>query len=176
MKPMKRHQTQMIEFQRKPNGAQIPVAEDNYTNQKIAEMVLEGFGTAVTVVNNGEEAIQAVREASFDAVLMDIQMPEMDGYEATEAIRAMPASTNLPIIAMTASTMSDDEQKCLDIGMNGYTSKPIDQYHLLSILCKHVKIEHTIPFKEKKRTRLVCKSLREFRRVQGPITRRVCWN
>jgi CheY-like chemotaxis protein len=108
-------------------GCRILVAEDNYTNQQVARAILEGAGVQVKIVENGEEAVAAVKKEMFDGVLMDIQMPRMNGYKATRLIRTLPDCDTLPIIAMTAHAMKGDEEKCLEAGMDGYVSKPINQ-------------------------------------------------
>ena len=110
----------------------ILVAEDNPVNRKVASCLIERLGHSVTMVNNGREALHAVARDSFDAVLMDVQMPEMDGYEATSVIRGMELGTgrHIPIIAVTAHAMSGDEERCLDAGMDAYLSKPIDSEKL----------------------------------------------
>jgi two-component system, sensor histidine kinase and response regulator len=120
---------------RKPlKGIRILVAEDNPTNQQVAQAILEGAGIDVTIVNNGEAAVQAVQSTPFDAVLMDIQMPVMNGYKATRAIRELPGGASLPIVAMTAHAMKGDEEKCLEAGMDGYISKPVNQDRLFHTL------------------------------------------
>ena len=120
------------------------MAEDNPTNQQVAQAILEGAGITVTIVSNGEAAVQAVRSAPFDAVLMDIQMPRMNGYEATRLIRELPQGASLPIIAMTAHAMKGDEEKCLDAGMDGYISKPVNQDRLFHTLWRLLRTrEHT---------------------------------
>jgi CheY-like chemotaxis protein len=108
-------------------GCRILVAEDNYTNQQVARAILEGAGVQVKIVENGEEAVAAVKKEMFDGILMDIQMPRMNGYKATRLIRTLPDCDTLPIIAMTAHAMKGDEEKCLEAGMDGYVSKPINQ-------------------------------------------------
>ncbi len=108
-------------------GFSILVAEDNYTNQQVVHAILSGAGSYVTIVDNGEEAVEAVKKMYFDAVLMDIQMPIMNGYEATKMIRSLPGCDDLPIVAMTAHAMKGDEEKCLEAGMDGYVAKPINQ-------------------------------------------------
>jgi signal transduction histidine kinase/ActR/RegA family two-component response regulator len=105
------------------NPLDILVAEDNTVNQKIALRMLEKRGHRVTLALNGREAVALVRDRAFDIVLMDVQMPVMDGLEATRLIREFNAG--LPIVAMTAHAMDGDRERCLDAGMNGYTSKPI---------------------------------------------------
>jgi CheY-like chemotaxis protein len=106
----------------------ILLAEDNPVNRKVATRLIERLGHVPTVVHNGREALDAIVQGSYDALLMDVQMPEMDGYEATSAIRELERATggHLPIIAVTAHAMSGDDQKCLDAGMDAYLSKPID--------------------------------------------------
>ncbi len=119
-------------------GARILVVEDNAINQQIAREVLQQAGLVVVVVNNGEEAVQKVNEESFDVVLMDLQMPVMDGYEATRLIREDSRFDTLAIIAMTAHAMVEEKQKCLAIGMNGHISKPIDLNQLFTELRKWI--------------------------------------
>ncbi len=108
-------------------GCRILVAEDNFTNQEVAKAILGGAGVLVTIVVNGEEAVEAVKNGSYDAVLMDVQMPKMNGYQATRQIRKLPGCDTLPIVAMTAHAMKGDEEKCLEAGMDGYVAKPINQ-------------------------------------------------
>jgi len=105
----------------------VLLAEDNPVNQTLAIKILERLGHKVQVVNNGKEAIGRAQGEEFDFILMDVQMPEMDGLEATTAIRAAEAGTgkHLPIVAMTAHAMKGDREKCLSAGMDGYLSKPI---------------------------------------------------
>jgi CheY-like chemotaxis protein len=122
-------------------GAKILLVEDNEINQQVARELLEKGGFVVTIANDGKEAIEAVKKNDYDAVLMDVQMPVMDGYEATAEIRKWecgmrnrektPIRTpnsefRIPIIAMTAHAMSKDREKCMEAGMNDYVSKPIN--------------------------------------------------
>ncbi|MBN1588797.1 MAG: response regulator, partial [Pirellulales bacterium] len=102
-------------------------AEDNPINQKVALRMLQNAGHAVTVVNNGKEAVSAATEGHFDVLIMDVQMPEMDGLQATGLLRQREQATgeHLPIIAMTAHAMKGDRECCLAAGMDGYVSKPI---------------------------------------------------
>ncbi|HSO19363.1 MAG TPA: response regulator, partial [Desulfosarcina sp.] len=131
----RRRFTTRASIYRKPlKGTRILVAEDNPTNQQVAQAILEGAGIVVTIVNNGEEAVQAVREGAFDAILMDIQMPRMNGYEATGLIRELPGGAAIPIVAMTAHAMKGDEERCLEAGMDGYISKPVNQDRLFHTL------------------------------------------
>ncbi len=116
--------------------SRILLAEDNAVNQKIALKMLEKMGLRGDPVGNGIEALIALDNVPYDLVLMDCQMPDMDGYEATRAIRAHknPLVRGIPVIAMTANAMVGDRQKCLDAGMNDYVSKPISAYDLQEIL------------------------------------------
>ena len=111
-------------------GIRVLLAEDNEINQQIAVELLEGVGATVEVANDGLEAVHRLLEQpeppNVAVVLMDVQMPEMDGYQATKTIRSDPRFAALPIIAMTAHATIEERQKCLDAGMNGHVSKPID--------------------------------------------------
>ncbi|MCD4778734.1 MAG: response regulator, partial [Desulfobacterales bacterium] len=127
-------------------GIRILVAEDNPTNQEIALAILEGAGIVVEIANNGKKAVEALQRSRFDAVLMDIQMPEMDGYEATKIIRKDSRFKSLPIIAMTAHAMKGDEEKCLEAGMDGYVSKPISQDRLFHTIWKSMEHEKKVPY------------------------------
>jgi CheY-like chemotaxis protein len=120
-------------------GARLLLVEDNEINQQVAKEILEGAGLNVTIANNGQEAVNAVKENNYDAVLMDVQMPVMDGYTATRAIRKYERYKELPIIAMTAHAMAGDEDKSLEAGMNGHVAKPIDPDQLFSTLLKWIK-------------------------------------
>ena len=120
-------------------GAKVLLAEDNEINQQVATELLEKAGLIVTIANNGKEAIKAVEGSEFDLVLMDVQMPEMDGLEATECIRKDPRFSNLPIVAMTAQAMTGDREKCIAAGMDDYVTKPIDINELFSALVKWIK-------------------------------------
>lgn len=113
----------------------ILLAEDNLISQKVAQALLTRFGHQVTVVGDGKAAFEAVAEGSFDAVLMDIQMPEMDGLEATRAIRSLAGARGLlPIIAMTAGSAEHDEGRCLAAGMDGHVTKPVDTQKVFDLL------------------------------------------
>jgi two-component system, sensor histidine kinase and response regulator len=106
----------------------VLLAEDNVVNQKLAEKILERMGHTVTVAEDGRKAVYAATGFNFDLILMDVQMPEMDGLEATKQIRRIQAETGIrtPILAMTAYAMKGDKERCLEAGMDGYVSKPID--------------------------------------------------
>ncbi len=105
-------------------GLRILVAEDNAVNQRVLTMQLKRMGCTMTVVENGLLAIEALRNNTFDVILMDCQMPELDGYETTRRIRTQENNT-IPIIAMTANAMAGDREKCLAAGMDDYVSKPV---------------------------------------------------
>ncbi len=132
-------------------GAQILLVEDNEINQQVAKEILEGAELVVTIANDGQEGFNAVKDKNFDAILMDIQMPVLDGYQATRKIREWeaevrkedsdlsPQHSALPIIAMTAHAMAGDEQKSFKSGMNDHVTKPIDPDQLFSTLQKWIK-------------------------------------
>jgi PAS domain S-box-containing protein len=107
-------------------GSRILVAEDNSFNQLLIQRLLTRAGALVTVCANGREAIAHLEQERFDLVLMDVQMPEMDGYEATRRIRQTPALAGQRIIAMTANAMQEDRERCLEAGMDDFDTKPID--------------------------------------------------
>ncbi len=121
-------------------GARVLLAEDNEINQQVATEILAEVGVVVTVVNNGREALDALARASFDAVLMDVQMPVMDGYTATGLIRGNPEFATLPVIAMTAHAMAGDIEKSAAAGMNDHVAKPIDPDHLFETLVKWIAV------------------------------------
>ncbi len=133
-----------------PDQFRILLAEDNSINQMVAVEMLQGIGFMVDVAANGRQAVTKVFRQSYHAVLMDIQMPEMDGLEASRIIRSNPAFKHLPIIAMTAGAMKGDRGKCLAAGMNDYVIKPIDGRQLLDCLKKWIPAlqelqEHPMP-------------------------------
>ena len=107
-------------------GMRVLLAEDNKTNQLVAQQILLNAGVEVTTVEDGLAALKAVEESDYDLVLMDIQMPEMDGYQATREIRMTYPAETLPVIAMTANAMQGDREKALEAGMNDHLTKPID--------------------------------------------------
>jgi len=113
----------------------ILIAEDNLINQQVIIHILGKLGYETTVVENGLEAVEAINAGCYDLVLMDMQMPEMDGLEATEIIRRNPEKQPV-IIALTANTMQDDEEKCIRAGMNDYLAKPIKLEELVHKLEK----------------------------------------
>lgn len=116
----------------------ILVAEDNLINQKLAVKLLQKQGHTSLVANNGKEALDAWERQPFDAILMDMMMPEMDGVTATKQIRAREEGTGrrIPIIAMTANVMVGDRERCLEAGMDEYIPKPVDVSKLVDALDK----------------------------------------
>ncbi|MCP3875632.1 MAG: response regulator [Desulfobacteraceae bacterium] len=119
-------------------GAHILLVEDNAINQQVAFEIMARRGLSVTIAGNGEEAVNMVKERSFDLVLMDIQMPVMDGYTATKKIENLSKKKNLPIVAMTAHAMAGDYDKSLKAGMKDHITKPINSQELFSTLLKWI--------------------------------------
>jgi signal transduction histidine kinase/DNA-binding response OmpR family regulator/HPt (histidine-containing phosphotransfer) domain-containing protein/HAMP domain-containing protein len=160
-------------------GAHVLIVEDNEINQEVARELLEGIGMPVTIATNGEEAVHAVKDGAFEAVLMDIQMPVMDGFHATREIRQwekqilqptvltkqLPkkgVQVPIPIIAMTAHAMAGDKEKCLESGMNDYVPKPIDPEKLFSALARWIKPgQRSIP------KYLLVKTAMNFREIEN---------
>jgi len=124
----------------------ILLAEDNPVNQKVALRVLKHLGYQADVVNNGREAVEAITSKSYDLILMDIQMPEMNGLEATQYIRERENASQLnpiAIVAITANATHDDQYTCSDAGMNDYISKPIQIDKLKDILQRYEALKNT---------------------------------
>ncbi len=126
-------------------GAAALLAEDNAINQQVAMEGLKDFGFRVTVANNGKEALHFIRSFTFDVALMDIQMPEMDGLDVARIIRRDKTFDDLPIIAMTAYAMKEDEERCLAAGMNDHVAKPVNNEELYQKLLKWVKVRKSSP-------------------------------
>ena len=122
----------------KLEGVRILLAEDEPFNQQIAAEILSMVGAIVQVADNGEMALNLLAQETFDCVLMDMQMPVLNGLEATRQIRANPALNQQLIIAMTANNSPEDESKCREAGMNAFMSKPVDPEKLVSILAAHM--------------------------------------
>nr|WP_319493752.1 response regulator [uncultured Desulfobacter sp.] len=120
------------------HGARILLAEDNEINQQIALEILESAGLSVDVANDGQEAVDAVKAQKYDLVLMDIQMPIMNGMQATARIREFKTATQLPIIAMTAHAMAGDREKSLAVGMQDHVTKPIDPKALFNAIIRWI--------------------------------------
>lgn len=117
-------------------GRQVLVVEDNDLNREVAIDLLKAVGLGVDTVENGALALDALAKGSYDAVLMDVQMPVMDGYSATREYRRREPDSDLPIIAMTANAMSGDRERCLEAGMNDHVAKPIDPDDLYAVLSR----------------------------------------
>ncbi len=120
-------------------GAQLLLVEDNEINQLVAREQLERAGMVVTVTNNGEEALQALQTKTFDAVLMDLQMPVMDGFEATRRIRQDARFRDLPILALSAAVLAQDRADCLAAGMNDHVAKPVVPQEMIATLAKWIR-------------------------------------
>ena len=123
---------------RQLRGAHILLAEDNPINQELAQELLNQHGISVIVANNGQQALDALAKEDFDGVLMDVQMPVMDGYNATRAIRAQARLHKLPVIAMTANVMAGDREKARQAGMNDHIAKPVNVDNMLSIMARWI--------------------------------------
>ncbi|MBN2343026.1 MAG: response regulator [Deltaproteobacteria bacterium] len=128
-------------YENRRNRYRILIVEDNATNQKVAMGMLKRLGFRSDAVANGQEAIELLRLVQYDLVLMDVQMPVMDGYTATKSIRSDTEiiKNDIPIIALTASALKGDRQKCLDAGMNDYISKPIDLKKLQRVISRQLQ-------------------------------------
>jgi CheY-like chemotaxis protein len=143
----------------------VLVAEDNAVNQRVALHLLGRMGYRADIASNGREAIEALHRRAYDVVLMDVQMPEMDGLEATRRIRREFSQDGPRIIAMTANAMRDDRDKCLAAGMDDYVSKPVHPAHLQSVMVRHAterKIERKPTLDEE-----VLRELRELQEAGG---------
>jgi len=123
----------------------VLLAEDQSVNQAVAAAMLRGLGLEYRVVDDGAEALAALTEQSFDAVLMDCQMPQLDGFEATRRIRrreAARAAPRMPIIALTANALAGDRERCLAAGMDDYLAKPFKQQDLAAVLQRLFYLTH----------------------------------
>ena len=129
-------------------GRRLLLVEDNPVNQRVAQRVLQKLAAHVTLANNGAEALERIAESTFDAVLMDCQMPVMDGFTATRRIRDTERATHakrLPVIALTANVMSEDREKCIAAGMDAHLGKPIEPAQLIDCLGRYLKAEPACP-------------------------------
>lgn len=131
-----------VDLTNKNKGAKILVAEDNTFNQLLIKNVLKNNDYEADVVENGNLVLQKLKENSYDAILMDIQMPEMSGVEATKIIREQLKNNEIPIIALTANALKDDRLKYISCGMDDYLSKPFDEKDIVKKLNKHIKKGH----------------------------------
>jgi PAS domain S-box-containing protein len=152
-----RHESASDFIQASERSLRVLLAEDNPVNQTLAIRVLERLGHKVEVVNNGRDALGRSQAEEFDLILMDVQMPEMDGLEATTAIRAAESGTgkHVPIVAMTAHAMKGDREKCLGAGMDGYLSKPIRIGELKQAMSAVKKIPNMGPSSEQNAFRAI---------------------
>lgn len=124
-----------LQIESAPDGARVLLAEDSPPNQYVGKEILTRAGYLVDIANNGVEAVEMARLFPYDAVLMDLHMPEMNGFDATKAIRALPSEySKVPIIAMTANVSESDRQQCLATGMDDFVPKPFDPAKLLSVI------------------------------------------
>ncbi len=128
-----------FESEQSVRGAWILLVEDNKVNQELALEILSNAGILADLAENGKEAVEMVSQNNYDGVLMDCQMPVMDGYEATRIIRSDPRFTNLPILAMTANATSGAKELCLESGMNDHIGKPIDIHQLFATMSRWIK-------------------------------------
>ena len=122
----------------KRHSAKILLAEDNVVNRKLGLKILDNLGFTADTVANGREAIEAAERKRYDLIFMDVQMPEVDGLEATARIRSGEKDSHVPIIALTAHAMKGDREKCLKAGMDDYVSKPIDPQQLADTIEKYL--------------------------------------
>jgi signal transduction histidine kinase/ActR/RegA family two-component response regulator len=120
------------------SGARVLLVEDNEVNQEVAGETLKSFGLAVDIAGHGGEAVDRVRDTRYDLILMDMQMPVMDGLEATRRIRQMEFGRTVPILAMTANAFEEDRRKCEDAGMDGFVSKPVEPKKLHAYLARWI--------------------------------------
>jgi two-component system, sensor histidine kinase and response regulator len=148
-------------------GNKILLVEDNPVNQRVAQRTLQNLAAEVTIANNGAEALERIAAAAFDAVLMDCQMPVMDGFTATRRIRELEASRGikrLPIIALTANVMSEDRENCIAAGMDAHLGKPIEPAQLIEALSRFLIAQPAAPAIDRKALRELTGGDAEFER------------
>ncbi len=129
----------------KLRGAKVLLVEDNEINQELALELLANGGIHTELANNGQEAVDKIENEDFDGVLMDIQMPILDGYGATRQIRKQERFKDLPIIAMTANAMAGDREKVLEAGMNDHIAKPINVRDMFTTMAKWITSSNKVP-------------------------------
>ena len=120
-------------------GSRILLVEDEPINQEIATAILDEVGLIVEVADDGEAAIEMLARERYDLILMDMQMPRMDGLTATRKIRTMPEWHAVPVLAMTANAFAEDRARCLEVGMNDFIAKPVDPAHLYAMVLKWLR-------------------------------------
>jgi CheY-like chemotaxis protein len=120
-------------------SGRVLIVEDSLTNQMLIRLMLEKLGFVVTIAEDGFQAVDAMNGQVFNLIFMDMQMPNMNGYDATKKIRNLGVRT--PIIAMTGSITHEDEKKCIEVGCDDYVSKPIDRNHLVKTISKFIAVE-----------------------------------
>jgi PAS domain S-box-containing protein len=165
-----------VREERRRLAARVLVAEDAPVNWELAVAMLESFGCEAQVAKNGREAVSAVQRERFDLILMDCQMPEMDGFEATRKLREMEAvggtsATRIPIVALTANAIKGDRERCLTSGMDDYLAKPFKEEQLWNVLVKWIKCESNdfvVPQSEPSDSTLDIAVLDNIRRLQRP--------
>ncbi|HJN15327.1 MAG TPA: response regulator, partial [Armatimonadota bacterium] len=148
-------------------GARVLLVEDNELNRQVAEQLLSAVGVDVSIAVDGEEAVLAVFSVEYDAVLMDIQMPRMDGYEATERIRSDERHADLPIIAMTAHAMAGDREKVLAAGMNDHVAKPFAPEELFATLSRWVSVVPGDPSRDRAKEDHPAQAAQEYPTLPG---------
>lgn len=137
--------TTMSKITTKLPGTKILLAEDYFINQELTRDILELMECEVDIAEDGEEALQMYEKNKYDLILMDVQMPKLDGYDTTREIRKREESTgqHIPIVALTANALAGDDEKCLNSGMDDYLSKPLDTDKLAEILKKFLSSKVT---------------------------------
>jgi CheY-like chemotaxis protein len=120
-------------------GRRALLVEDYFINQEILQEMLKLMGITVETASNGEEALERATQKAYDVILMDIQMPKKDGYQVTREIRKEGQNIHTPIIAVTASALTGDREKCIEAGMDDYLAKPIELDQLEAMLKKHLR-------------------------------------
>ena len=138
LEPVVVSQSQVADYRRQLLGKQILLAEDNRMNQQLIVEFLSQVGVSITLADNGRQAVELMSKQQFDAILMDLQMPILDGNEATRQIRKRHHQHDIPIIALTASAMRGDREISLNAGMNSYVTKPVDRFALYQALVAEI--------------------------------------
>ncbi len=121
-------------------GVRILLADDNFVNQEVVRGFLDGTSATLDVAKNGEAALELFSQTDYDLILMDVNMPVMDGLEATAALRRSPRGRTLPVVALTASDTPEDVERCYNVGMNTMLIKPIQRMQLLQTIAKQLKL------------------------------------